>query len=357
MNLTLMGPILRPLDQMRAHGVLPHVVPFPGVGLRRAQNVVEESFLPERSEVALLPQRLRQRHFENLHPPRKARALRRDGHEEVEVVRHQDVSSDEDATCCRLLGKGHKSMLHARLSEQPPPPVRGCGDENEGAGCEEPAQTLEPRLVHILWRRAALVAVALSYAPGCSVELCSTIRRSQIAATVSVPVISRPALPSASPYAFVSQAASDNYNNPRRQRLRRGHALLSWSRQEIEKYAKNEIDTEELEAFEPVGFAVHGHESDHAHGKNDGGDFQGMKHQGHGRIRELRGQDKQRRYKKRNLDAAAHRDVEGEVHVLSSRHHDRRGVFGCISHGCDNHQADKKFSPPQSAGHRGDLPD
>jgi len=148
-HFALTRPIFWSFDQPRTHRVLPYVLPFQPVRFRRTKNVIEKAFLPERSLVTLLPQRLCQRDLENLHPSRKAKPFRRDCHEEVEVVRHQDVAPNEDATCRGLLAKNQEGLMLAFLCKQAPPPLRGCSDEENGAVGEEPRQALKPGLVHL----------------------------------------------------------------------------------------------------------------------------------------------------------------------------------------------------------------
>src|SRR5713226_2982737 len=124
--------------------------------------MVEEILLPVWCWHAHRTQRLGQSVLQTLDPGRKRmhvtstgrRFLPRDkrgfvfrskGHEEMQMVRHQHVSADEDAAFARVLAESAEALMH-QVVGQPVAAVLGTsGDEVKRVAGEEPVEPFESR--------------------------------------------------------------------------------------------------------------------------------------------------------------------------------------------------------------------
>src|SRR5262245_26558079 len=101
--------------------------------------------------------------------------------------------------------------------------------------------------------------------------------------------------------------------------------------QKEEDHYQNQVDREELYAFEPVRLAVVGDLSGDQDRYEYGEDFGGREHQVHGaRSDEVAQDDEHGRDEERDLQAAADGYAERELHLVLHRHHDRGTVFGSV---------------------------
>src|SRR6516225_9969243 len=124
---------------------------------------------------------------------------------------------------------------------------------------------------------------------------------------------------------------------------------VSGAGKEIEENSKNGINSQQLEAFEPIRLTIDRCGGDHADGDDDGGDFEGMEDKGHCRRPRPGDEHQQRCHEERDLSAGANGDTHRQVHsVFACQHHCRR-MFGGVAHDGYDDQAYKEFRTPDGA--------
>ena len=117
-------PIVCTSDQARSDGILTHVIPFRGVAFVAAQQVIERSRLPERGQflagnAGRLAPVLHKGRFEmslqSFDPIAQSQsAAEPKAYKQMDVVRHDDVTTDPDRKICcppAVIGEGCVHLL------------------------------------------------------------------------------------------------------------------------------------------------------------------------------------------------------------------------------------------------------
>ena len=122
---------------------------------------------------------------------------------------------------------------------------------------------------------------------------------------------------------------------------RRSRPATSGSRQEVEGDPEDQVDGDQLDAFEPVGFPVGRDEREDRHRDRNRDHLEGREAQVHGLAHEVTREDQDRRDEERNLDARTDRDVHREIHLVLHGDEDRGAVLGRVADDRNQDDADE----------------
>src|SRR5215211_3497184 len=103
------------------------------------------------------------------------------------------------------------------------------------------------------------------------------------------------------------------------------------SRDEIEGQSEDEVERDQLRAFEPVRFAVHRDQDGDEDRGDEGGELEGIEDEGHRLVHENAGKDEDRRHEEGDLETRADGNAETEVHLVSDGDLDGDEVLGDVA--------------------------
>ena len=157
-NFAGISPIFRAPDESCAHGIFEDVIPFRGVALVTAQEVIIKSRLPKRREflsrnlrdlLVLLLQDKIEMPLQAFYPgAQRHSASQAEAHKQMDVIRHDDIATNADLERFRACAVLDDGSVNFRIRKNPLPAMRVERDEVN--------RRIEPLKDQVQTRRLAL---------------------------------------------------------------------------------------------------------------------------------------------------------------------------------------------------------